>query len=146
MMSKNNRNVSVVIAVVLMLFVAVLVATRQGNGRATPVPAGYTVLAEVDLSSGPFADAVLGELVVGETAVTRLHLSLPNLDTPTFSLSLQAEDGTAYPVLHAENYRTNEDGGGDWQETLPPGAYQLRLTAAQSTGTVTISHLAQPAN
>ncbi|PDV97420.1 hypothetical protein [Candidatus Chloroploca asiatica] len=146
MMSQNNRNVSVVIAVVLMLFVAVLVATRQGEGRATAVPAGYQLLAEVDLSDGPFADAVVGELLVGETAVTHLRLSLPNLDTPRFTLRLQAENGEPYTVLHAENYRTNQDGGGDWEETLPPGAYQLRLTAAQSAGHVTISHRAQPTN
>lgn len=145
-MSQSNRNVSVVIAVVLMLFVAVLVATQPGDGQATAVPVGYAVLADVDLSSGPFADALVGELVVGDTAVTHLHLALKNLDTPLFTLRLQAENGDAYTILHAENYRTNQDGGGDWEETLPPGSYQLLLTAAQSTGQAIIAHRSQPTN
>jgi len=138
MMSKNYKNVSVVIAITLMLFAAVMVATRQSASRSAAVPPNYQRLAEVDLSDGPFTNAVVGELMVGETAVTHLRLSLPNLDTPRFTLRLQAENGETYTVLHAENYRTNHDGGGDWEETLPPGTYQLRLTAAQSAGAVTV--------
>jgi CubicO group peptidase (beta-lactamase class C family) len=137
-MSKNRTNVAVVVAIALMLFTAVLVATRQNEGRSMGAPADYQLLAEVDLSSGPFAERVIGELVVGETAVIHLRLSLPNLDTPRFTLRLQGENGDAYTVLHAENYHTNQDGGGDWQETLPPGTYQLRLTAAQSAGEVAV--------
>ncbi|MFO7681004.1 MAG: hypothetical protein R6X34_13220 [Chloroflexota bacterium] len=144
-MSKNQKNISVVVAVVLMLFTAVLVATRQNRSQSAAVPEGYRLLGEVDLSGGPYAEAVVGEFVAAETAVTRLYLSLPNLDTSAFNLSLQGADGTAYPILQAANYRTNQDGGGDWQETLPPGRYQLRLTAAQSTGSVAIYHHSQPA-
>ncbi len=145
-MSKNRMNMSVVIAVVLMLFVAVLVAVRQNRGQRAEASADNQLLTELDLGNGPFAEAVVGEFMVTGTAVTHLHFSLQNLDTPIFSLKLQADDGTLYTILQAENYRTNRDGGGDWQETLLPGRYQLLLTAAQSTGLVTIYHRSQPAN
>ncbi|NCC37265.1 MAG: class A beta-lactamase-related serine hydrolase, partial [Chloroflexia bacterium] len=45
-MSKNATNLSVVIAIVLMLFTAVMVATRQDGDRATDAPAGYALLGE----------------------------------------------------------------------------------------------------
>lgn len=137
-MSKNRINTSVSVAIVLMLFTAVMVAIWRNNERSLGVPADYQPLAELDLRDGPFAEMVVGEFAVGATAVTHLHLSLQNLNTPLFTLRLQDENGPTYTILHAENYRTNRDGGGDWQETLLPGRYQLRLTAAQGSGLVTV--------
>lgn len=54
-MSRSRTNVGVVIAVVLMLFTAVLVATRQTEGRSTAVPSSYQPLAEVAQKAGAFA-------------------------------------------------------------------------------------------
>lgn len=136
-MSKNRTNVAVVVAIVLMLATAVLVATRQSQEQSAAAPNDH-LLAQVNLGSGPFAEVVVGEFVVAETAVTHLRFTLQNLDTPLFTLSLVDEAGANYTILQAENYRTNQDGGGDWQETLPPGRYQLRLTSAQSAGLVAV--------
>lgn len=143
-MSKNRTNVSIVVAIVLMLSVAVLVAVRQAQSQPADPPANYKLLAEADLNSGPFAGTELADFVVAETAVTHLHLSLQNLDTPAFALSLQGEDGRCYSILQAENYRTDGKGGGDWQETLPPGVYRLVLDAAPGPGSLGVYLLTTP--
>lgn len=54
-MSINRSNLGVVIAVVLMLFSAVLVTTRQADGRSTAVPPGYQPLSDMALKDGAFA-------------------------------------------------------------------------------------------
>lgn len=133
-MSKNRINISVVVAIVLMLSAAVLIAVRQAQSQPADAPPGHKLLAEVELTSGPFAGTELAEFGLTETAVIHLHLSLQNIATPTFALSLAGEDGSRYAILQAEDYRTNQDGGGEWQETLPPGAYRLVLDAAPSPG------------
>jgi hypothetical protein len=41
-------------------------------------------------------------------------------------------------ILHSEDYRTDHDGGGLWEHSLPPGTYRLVLTAEQGSGMLSV--------
>ena len=126
-----------VVAVACLL---VLVAGLAGAGQVwamQPVlPPGYAPVAEVDLAAGAQDDAMLAQFSLAHAAEVGIFFTVRNLDTPYFDLSVQGADGVRIPVLHGENYRTDWAGSGEWRKLLPPGAYRLLLTTAQSTGRV----------
>jgi hypothetical protein len=76
----------------------------------------------------------------GEVA---FYFALENLDTPTFDLTLQGHNGSKLIVLHAEPYRTDRTGSGQWEQELAAGEYELLLTSPESAGHVTI-YMRQP--
>jgi len=73
-----------------------------------------------------------------ETAVVGIFFTIRDIDTTYFDLSLSGLDGDSLVILHSEDYRTDRDGGGLWEQSLPPGAYRLVLTAAQSPGALSV--------
>ena len=120
-----------------LLLVAVFAAIQM-LGRQPETATDSRLLATVDLTTGPFDQVVVAQFTLAETSVVQLRYALINLDSPAFDLSLQGAERASFTILHAEQYRTSEDGGGDWQQTLPPDDYRLVLTAAQSPGTLAI--------
>ena len=80
---------------------------------------------------------MVGEFEVAETAVITLTYLVPNVETAVFDLTLAGPEDN-YVILHSEDYRTDENGGGSWEHNLTPGSYQLLLTATQTTGTVSV--------
>jgi hypothetical protein len=115
-----------------------LLATGCNGSQGLAVPAGFQPLAAADLAAHAYDAEVLAEFTLTETAVTTLFYTLPNADTPYFDLSLIGPDGSSLTILHSENYRTDENGGGSWEQTLTGGMYQLILTAEPSPGTLSV--------
>ena len=107
------------------------------TGQNDQIPPDAELLTEVDLAAQPYEAAMVGEFEVAETAVITLTYLVPNVETAVFDLTLAGPEDD-YVILHSEDYRTDENGGGSWEQTLVPGSYQLLLTASQTTGTVSV--------
>jgi len=93
------------------------------TGQHEQIPSDAQLLAEVDLAAQPHDAEAVGEFSLAETAV--------------FDLSLSGPDDN-FVVLHSEDFRTDENGGGTWEQNLAPGTYQLVLTASQTPGTLSV--------
>ncbi len=121
------------------LFIIVLLAVgcRADQIQLTPPP-GFQLVAEVDLSAQPHNEERLGELTLVETAVIHIFYTIPNIDTTYFDLSLSGPAGSSHTILHSEDYQTDENGGGTWEQRLPPGDYSVVLTASQTPGTLSV--------
>jgi hypothetical protein len=102
------------------------------------VPTNYQAVAEIFLPDRSFEAETIGEFTVEETAVVSIFYTLPNVDTTYFDLSLVGSDGDSHLILHSEDYQTDENGGGTWEQSLPPGIYRLVLTAHQSPGVLSV--------
>lgn len=123
-------------SLIVWLFIFVLL-TVSCQAQPTP-PTDFQPVAEVDLSDHSYDEEIVGEFTVVETAVTTLFYTLPNADTPYFDLSLIGPEDDSRVILHSENYRTDESGGGTWEQNLAPGSYQLVLTADPGPGTLSV--------
>ena len=115
----------------LFIFVLLTVSCQADQARPTPPP-DFQLLAEVDLSARPYEREMVGEFTLTETAVASIFYTIPNIDTTIFDLSLSGPDGESFVILHSEDFRTDENGGGTWEQTLAPGTYQIMLTASQT--------------
>lgn len=122
-----------------MLSVLVLFAVGCDGGRTglTPPP-DFQAIATVDLSAQPHDGAEVGQLTLTETAVVSIFYTLPNIDTPYFDLSLSEPNGDKLVILRSETFRTNENGGGSWEQRLSPGEYRLLLSAPQTSGILSV--------
>ena len=118
-----------------LFMIGLLTAGCQAN--QTPPP-GFELVSEIDLAAQSYDEAVVGEFILAETAVTTIFYTRPNADIPYFDLSLMGPDDARHLILHSENYRTDENGGGTWEQSLTPGTYQLTLTAEQSAGILSV--------
>lgn len=135
-LNTNNKRpfpTTILLILTLLIMMAVGCTAGKNNEPMTPPP-DFQLLAEVDLSDRPFDSEILGEFTLVETAVPTLFYTLPNADTPYFDLTLIGPDDASRLILHSEDYRTDDSGGGTWQQNLPPGTYQLILTSEPGTG------------
>ena len=134
-MTKNLKRHHLAKAAFLLLIISLMTVgcTRQ-NEQISP---DAELLTEVDLAAQPYEAAMVGEFEVAETAVITLTYLVPNVETAVFGLTLAGPEDD-YVILHSEDYRTDENGGGSWEQTLVPGSYQLLLTASQTAGTLSV--------
>jgi hypothetical protein len=137
LLTKAQTKYFIPLIVGLFIFVLLTVSCQTDQAQPPPPP-DFQFVAEVDLSVQPHAEELLGEFTLGETAVTRIFYTIPNIDTAIFDLSLSGPDGESFVILHSENFRTDENGGGAWEQSLPAGDYQLVLTAPQTPGTLSV--------
>jgi hypothetical protein len=126
----------------ILMFVASSVFLLNHSAVKNPLdklspPQGFAVVAEIDLSRQIYSAETLAEFTVDEPAYVGVFIAVRNVNTSYFDLSVVGPDGYSSVVLHGEGYRSNRDGG-LWEETLPPGVYQLVLTSNQSPGTASI--------
>ena len=120
-------------------FVIILfIASCQANEAKLAPPPDFQLVAEVDLSDQSYDEEIVGKFTVAETAVTTLFYTLPNADTSYFDLSLIGPADDSLVILHSENYRTDKNGGGTWEQNLTPGTYQLILTAEPGPGVLSV--------
>jgi hypothetical protein len=120
-------------------FILVLLTVSCQIDQAQPtLPPDGQLLAEVDLSTRSHDAEILGEIVLAETAVVSIFYNLPNADTPYFDLSLIGPEDENRVILHSEGYRTDESGGGSWEQNLQPGTYRLALTANPGSGVLSV--------
>ena len=111
---------------------------RQNQDKLTAVPPDFQLAAKVDLAARSYDGETVAQLRLEETAVVHIYYTLPNIDLTYFDLELMGSDGDTHLILHSEDYQTDENGGGAWEEWLPRGVYQLVLTAPQSPGVLSI--------
>lgn len=124
-----------------MIFMVLTTGCAGARKQDAPMaaPSAYQLLTEISLADRAHVGETLGQFTLEQTAVTGIHYAIQNIDTTYFKLSLVAENGTSYLILESKDYRTDENGGGFWQESLPPGTYHVVLSAPQSPGTVSVS-------
>ena len=134
-MTKNLKQHLLTRVVFLLVIIGLLAVGCTAQNEQ--VPPGAELLAEVDLSTQPHESAVVGKFSLAETAVVTLTYQVPNVETAVFDLTLTGPDDN-YVILHSADYRTDENGGGSWEQNLAPGSYQLLLTASQTSGTLTV--------
>jgi hypothetical protein len=119
---------------------AAYVNNRQVSAGPVKPPPHFQPLAEIDFAEQATYEAqTVGQFTLQETADTGIFFSLHDIDAQLFDLSLIAPDGDRLIILHSEAYRTDEQGGGLWEEKLAPGKYRLLLTAQASQGTMSLS-------
>jgi hypothetical protein len=123
-------------SLIVWLFIFVLL-TVSCQAQPTPPP-DFQPVAEVDLTDHSYDEEIVGEFTVTETAVTAIFYTLPNADTLYFDLSLIGPEDESRVILHSESYRTDESGGGTWEQKLPPGTYRLALTAEPGSGILSV--------
>lgn len=121
-----------------LLMIVLIGCNADKNSASLTPPADFQPLAKVDLSTQPFDGEILGQFTLAETAVTTIFYTLPNANTSYFDLSLIGPEDENRLILHSESYRTDESGGGTWEQNLPPGTYQLVLTADPGSGILSV--------
>jgi len=121
------------------LFIIVLLTVSCAADQAQQMPPpDFQLVAEVDLSTQPHDAETVGEFTLTETAVVTILYTIPNIDTAIFDLRLSGPDSESFVILHSENFRTDENGGGAWEQSLPAGNYRLVLTVPQTPGTLSV--------
>jgi hypothetical protein len=135
----NRKNIFSAL-VFFILFTAMLVGYTAFTVREkTPSPPSkFEPLAQLDLSTDPITEQVVGEFILDETAEIGIFFTLRELNSGYFDLRLITHDGREITILHGEDMHTDQNGGGLWKESLLPGAYQLVLTAQKSPGHVAL--------
>jgi hypothetical protein len=120
-------------------FILNLIVSGCTASQAPPTPPpDFQLVAEVDLSAHEYDQEILGEFTLANTDDAAILYTIPNIDTTYFELSLSGPDGNNHLILRSERYQTDENGGGMWEKTLPPGDYRLLLTAPQTPGTLSV--------
>ena len=122
-----------VVSVLCTVLLAGCAAVTRKEETPAPPP-HFESLVQFDLSTGPVTEQVVGEFTLDETAEVGIFFTLQALNSAYFDLRLVTAEGEAITILHGEEMRTDQNGGGLWEESLPPGSYRLLLTAAQSPG------------
>jgi hypothetical protein len=137
LLTKAQTKYFVPLTMGLFTFILLTVSCQTDQAQPTPPP-DFRFVAEVDLSAQPHDAETVGEIALTETAVASIFYTIPNIDTAEFDLSLSGPNGDNFVILHSENFRTDENGGGTWEQTLAPGTYQIMLTASQTPGTLSV--------
>ena len=136
--AKRPFLVTILLTLSLLVIVLTVDCSAGKNSASLTPPPGFQPLAEVDLSTQSFDGELLGQFSLKETAVTTIFYTLPNADTAYFDLSLSGPEDDSLVILHSENYRTDENGSGSWEQNLAPGTYRLVLTADQSSSILSV--------
>lgn len=136
---RARRTVLLALGLFIVSF-ALVACTSRGEAQKTELapPVDYQQVADIDLSAQPRDAETLGQFSLDETATVGVFYSIRDIDTPYFDLRLVGPDGNEHVILHSEDFRTDQHGGGLWEESLPPGAYHLELTASQSPGALAV--------
>ncbi len=135
--ARRRTAVSLLMLKVFMNMLVVGCAAFLGDQHGMP-PSNYQQAAEVDLAAQPYDEELLGELALTETAAVAIFYTLPKADTAYLDLRLIGPEDGDRVILHSENYRTDEDGGGIWEQELPAGTYRLVLTAEPGPGVLSV--------
>lgn len=100
-------------------------------------PPDFAPVAQLDLSKQVYSSETLTQFTLDKSTNVEIFVTIRNIDTTYFDLSVTGPNGFKSTVLHGEEYSADQDGG-LWQENLPAGAYQVVLTSHQSPGFTSI--------
>ena len=134
----NHKNIFSALVYFILFAMLAGLATFTVRGDTSSPPSYFEPLAQIDLSAGPVEEEVVGKFIVDETAVTGVYYSLQGLDSDYFDLRLIGPNGEEITILHREEMRTDQKGGGMWERSLSPGVYRLLLTAQEGPGHVAL--------
>lgn len=137
MISGNHTPVGVIVAGIIMMLLSGCSMLR-GQTAVTEPPAGFARMAEADLTTGPYDAEALATFTLDDTAVVGIFYTLQNIDTPFFELGLSGPDGDGRVILRSTEFKTDAAGSGEWEDSLPPGTYQILLTAEPGQGQLAI--------
>ncbi len=126
----------------LMAFCVLTAFALNGFAGATAVdpfspPPGFGLAARIDLSTQPYANETLAQFTLTEPTLMGVFLTVRDINTSYFDLSVTEPNGFSSTVLHGEGYRAERDGG-LWEENLQPGTYRIVLTSRQSPGNISL--------
>jgi hypothetical protein len=100
-------------------------------------PQDFEPVAQIDLSTRAYPSETLTEFRLEVQTYVGVFVSIHNIDTTYFDLSVIGPHDFTSTVLHGEGYKAFQDGG-LWEENLPPGVYRVVLTSRQSPGTASV--------
>lgn len=100
-------------------------------------PQSFQPIAQLDLLGRAYTDEALWQFALDQPAEIGIYAVVQGINTTYFDLRLTGSDGFAAVILHGEDYVTDQDRV-TWNRTLPPGQYQLVVTARQTPGTISI--------
>lgn len=126
-----------ILAVCVFLTVGVNNAAAKNSADRFSPPQDFVEVAQIDLSSRPYPAEPISQFTLDQPALMGVFVSIHNINTTYFDLSVARPDGTSSGILHGEGYNAAQDGG-LWEMSLPPGTYTLVLTSDQSPGTVSV--------
>ena len=137
----GTRRTIPVLSAILVIFVfltigANLDARRNSADRFSP-PQDFETVSEIDLSSRPYPSESIYQFILDQNSYVGVFISIRNINTTYFDLSVVGPEGASSVVLHGEGYNAAQDGG-LWEKSLPPGTYNLVVTSDQSPGTVSV--------
>jgi hypothetical protein len=111
-------------------------ASKNSLDRFSP-PQDFASIAQIDLSTRPYFSESLTQFSLDESGYVSVFVSVRNIDTTYFDLTVTGPNRFHEIILHGEGYKANQDGG-LWEKKLPAGTYQVVLTSHQSPGTALI--------
>ena len=126
----------------LMALGAVLTLSLNLSAANSPLakfspPQDYVPVAQIDLSIRAYFNETLTAFSLEKASYVGVFISVRDINTTYFDLSVAGPDGYNSTVLHGEGYNADQDGG-LWEDYLPPGTYQIVLTSHQSLGTASV--------
>lgn len=107
-------------------------------------PLHFQSLAAINLAEQAYEAQTVGEFTLADPATVTIDFALEEVDASIFDLRLITPAGDSLLILHSEDFRTDRQGGGQWEQNLPAGSYQLLLTAQASHGFMSLSWGHQP--
>jgi peptidase M50B-like protein len=136
----TRKTVSIMTGVMVacLIFVATLDLVASGNSlsRFSP-PQDFESVAQIDLSIQAYQAETLTEFKLEAPTYVGIFVSIHNINTTYFDLSVTGPNQFSSVVLHGEGYNAFQDGG-LWEKNLSPGSYQVVLTSHQNPGTVSV--------
>ncbi len=113
------------ILTVCILFAFTLNYTAHNNPLANfSPPEDFVCVAEIDLSTQAYSAETLTEFILDQHTYVGVFITVNNIDTTYFDLSVAGPDGFRSMVLHGEGYNAKRDGG-LWEVNLQPGILSI---------------------
>ena len=125
------------LALCLMLVFWVNASASKNSLDRFSSPQNFVSIAQIDLSTRPYTSESLTQFSLDEPGYVGVFVSVRNIDTTYFDLTVTGPNGFHEIVLHGEGYNANQDGR-LWEKKLSPGIYEVMLTSHQSPGTALI--------
>jgi hypothetical protein len=108
----------------IMMFCAILAiainasAAKNPSARFSP-PQDFVPIAQIDLSTRPYSSETITRFTLDKPSYVRFFITIQDIDTTFFDLSITDQNGYRDVVLHGEGYRANKDGG-LWEKVCRP--------------------------
>jgi hypothetical protein len=127
---------SIMMVCLIIVFTLNTSASKNLLNKFSP-PQDFERVAQIDLSTRAYPSEMLTEFHLEAQTYVGVFVSIHNIDTTYFDLSVIGPDDFNSTVVHGEGYKAFQDGG-LWEENLLPGTYRVVLTSHQSPGTVEV--------